>query len=152
MSRMRNNCNAIFEKYTIYDKKTFLQIFTYVLMTIQNDTYVFEPEWVYMLLYYKRLFESVDNVDIFINILESIIPVTLPTIDIPDPYIINMGSLIDKFTGLLFKDELVLEDFSDYNITYNNNLYTINGISSTTLRGLVWKYLCCNLNKYLVVN
>lgn len=153
MSRIRDNCNAIFNKYTLYNKKEFLQMMSYILIITRDKSYVLESEYIYMLLFYKKIFESVDNSDIFKNIIESkLVNETIPIIIYPDPYISSIGNLIDSFMLLLIKDKLELNDFVGYNIILDNNEYVLNNIRSLTLRGLVWKLLCCNLYKYLSLN
>lgn len=150
----------IFEKYNIYNKSQFLAVTIYVIQALTNDMIQYENEYQYCIQFYIILFGSVPYDSIPTDLLNKLFksrqdnnftPITIQQLDtqLPQPSS-NFGQLVDTLFVLISKHVLRPEDFElpinglNVNIESPTNV-TINGVSSTTIRGCIWKLLYLNI-------
>ena len=155
MSDIRQFMNNIFDKYSIYNRRQFVSLTIYVIKSILNKTIEYENENQYCIGFFKLLFDSVPFDSIPTNVLFALVDGARDTqVQLLDNLETlsassNFGKLIDDISDLMLRSSLQnAEDFEGldgFNISFNQNMFTINGVSSSTLRGCIWKLIYANL-------
>lgn len=160
MSELKQFMNILFKKYNIYNKKEFLSVLIYILRSTLDEIIQYESEYQYCIEFYLLYFQSVPYNSVSTDILLKLLlkqrdPNFIVSSSLTVAPSISFGVLADKLFKLLETKSLRLasdfNDISDLNIeTLNNNLYRLNGeITSSTVRGCVWKLLYASLKYHI---
>lgn len=153
MSEIKEYMTSLFVKYNIFNRRQFLSVFIYTLRSILNETINFENEYQYCVAFYLTYLQSVayDSVptNLLIKLFESQRDPNATVDDsLSNAPTIEFGVLCDKLFVLLSSRSIKMSDFEDltgFTITSSPQLFTLNGVSSPTVRGCVWKLLYTNL-------
>lgn len=155
MSDIRQFMNNIFDKYSIYNRRQFVSLTIYVIKSILNKTIEYENESQYCIGFFQLLFDSVAFDSISTNVMFALIDGArdadvqlsdnLETLSASS----NFGKLIDDISDLMLRSSLQnagdFEGLDGFDVSFNQNVFTINGVSSSTIRGCIWKLIYANL-------
>jgi hypothetical protein len=164
MSELRQFIMNITEKYNIYNKIDFLRLFVYILYTLDNDLIEYEPEFVYCLSFYLTLFQSLPSTCVSIDAIRKMFAYKLSSFSanltdtLTVPYVNSeFGTFVDFIIPILMRksipNELDLVDPNQqlvFQITHpTQTTISLNGMTSSNLRGCIWKLLYANLDYIL---
>lgn len=158
MSEIKQFMTNLFKKYEIYNRKQFLAVSIYIIRAILDGTIAYENDYQYCVGFYLLYFQSVPYDSVPTNILLKLIESQRDTnvvldASLPAAPANSFGVLADSLFPILANRSVSVSDLEEgFDVQLlSNNTIQLNGITSTTMRGCVWKLLYASL-KYALEN